>query len=67
MNGELQTMVSLMWEAMKRLMPEPSPYPRWSISSSMSSINPEKASWATMRMAFPSPMAVTSPYIPDVT
>jgi hypothetical protein len=60
-----QTMVSQILVAMKREIPDPSPYPFYNISSSKIIIYPAKVSWIMIRIAFPAPTNSISPYIPE--
>jgi len=56
-----QRMFSQMLVAMKREMPDPIPYPAWSISSSMMTTHPAKVNWSTIIIALPKPISSMVP------
>jgi len=64
---DFQMMVSQMFVAIKREIPEPNPYPFCKSSSQTMTRIPAKNSCTTIRKAFPAPRSARSPYIPDTT
>ena len=57
--SDFQTMLYEILTAIKREIPEPSPYPFCSMSSSKITMNPEAVSWMTISIAFPTPISDT--------
>ena len=56
-----QTMDSQIFVAMKRLMPEPRPYPFWSSSSRRITMSAATMSWMIRRRQTPAPMSLGWP------
>jgi hypothetical protein len=63
--SDRHTIFSEMLTAMKSEIPEPSPYPFCSMSSSSITMNPEAVSCMMMSIALPTPISETDPYAPD--
>lgn len=63
--NDFQRIVSQMFVAMNREIPDPNPYPLFSSSSSISTMNPAIKSYRRIRTDLTKPSSPTGPYMPD--